>query len=1049
MIAGRVADRVVAVFGAGQGSGVLFGRRMVLTAQHVVDGSDVIEVIHPSSRRPVRCEVLWADESLDVAALRVESEVISAGRAAPLGWLRKGSIATRSPLSHCQIVGFPRTQRYGDLGEDLEYDQYRTTVLPMAGRMRDVLVCELDVPAADERGGGDSPLAGLSGAPVFAGAVLLGVVTQVPRGRSHLRIEGAPMEAVMAKSAERILWPGNFEQITDVHPEDESFEARYAKDLAAQYRKTEIFGIEELGRTESRWNLDTAYLSLEAETTPDMHQEAGSSAERIDTLLRGRPRTLLRGQAGAGKTTLVWWLAAHAANGSLNEDLAKLNGLVPFVVPMREVYARGGRFPAVSELLSAVRVLSENAPDGWAGRVLEAGRGLLLVDGLDEVPPLEREKARHWLCALLDRYPDTRCLATVRPDAVEKDWLHAERFEELTLLPMSDEDIEAFVTAWHNAARLECEYAYDTGRCGDERDLLISLEQDLVHQLGQNQALRDLARTPLLCAVICALHRRRRGLLPTTRWSLYRAALAMLLGGRDAGRGVAPDDITLDSDEQHVLLQRLAIWLIRTGRQQMSHEQASHQLDLAMRDMPQFRDRTTPDRVLRFLLERSGLLQERTDDAIQFIHRTFQDFLAAKEFNESGYVFELLRHASDPTWRDVIVLAVGHATRMDAQHVIEKLIEFGDAAEERERKWYLHLLAAQCVTSLLALNPEVMGVVRERVRRLMPPRSHPEGADVTSLGAWAVDLLPGPEGLQGGMAVYTVDALTRIRTAEARQRLHRYAAHSSVPNSVADCIVSGWQRQPAEEYAREVLAGSRIRSLAVVNSAQLAQLPHLGSISEVIVVGSYPVEELDAHLPVRDIEAIGLWHNQEIAHLDFLRQREHLRVLTVQECTALEHGEWLTVLGGLTSLERLTFHGDQVSALEILRAASGSPRLARLNLLMGSLRSLTDLAPLFHVRELTFVGLRDYADVMQVRRVFPNLTVLTLGLALDAVTSLDLTDLRHLPGLRVRLTGTVMTRPPIAGSYVFGARFEDHLHVFRAITEDEMNAVQVSDETAS
>lgn len=159
----------------------------------------------------------------------------------------------------------------------------------------------------------------------------------------------------------------------------------------------------------------------------------------------------------------------------------------------------------MSELLAAGRVSTDGQPDGWARRVLEARRGLLLVDGLDEVPAEEREEARRWLCALLDRYPGTRCLATVRPNAVEERWLRGDGFAELTLLPMRDDDIRAFVHAWHNAARLECR---------EEHELLTTLEQDLAHHLERNPALRDLARTPLLCAVICALHRRRRGCCP-------------------------------------------------------------------------------------------------------------------------------------------------------------------------------------------------------------------------------------------------------------------------------------------------------------------------------------------------------------------------------------------------------------------------------------------------------------------------------------------------------------------------------------------------------
>ncbi|WP_444971037.1 NACHT domain-containing protein [Streptomyces sp. SAI-25] len=157
-------------------------------------------------------------------------------------------------------------------------------------------------------------------------------------------------------------------------------------------------------------------------------------------LLTDRPRVLLRGEGGAGKTTLLWWLAAHASARTLADDLADdlaaLNGLAPFVVPLRTLRARGVTFPGPAELSSAAGLVIDTAPEGWAGRVLESGRALLLVDGLDEVPPEEREQAHTWLAQLLSRCPESRCVTTVRPLAVGPDWLRSEGFEELRLLPM-------------------------------------------------------------------------------------------------------------------------------------------------------------------------------------------------------------------------------------------------------------------------------------------------------------------------------------------------------------------------------------------------------------------------------------------------------------------------------------------------------------------------------------------------------------------------------------------------------------------------------------
>lgn len=106
------------------------------------------------------------------------------------------------------------------------------------------------------------------------------------------------------------------------------------------------------------------------------------------------------------------------------------------------------------------------------------------------------------------------------------------------------------------------------------------------------------------------------------------------------GHGAEPDD-------GRQLLQRIAIWLVRNGRVELSREQAVRQLELAMKGLRHVREQGTTEEVLTHLLNRSGLLQAPSTDSVQFIHRTFQDYLAAKEFQESDSLDELLKHVAE------------------------------------------------------------------------------------------------------------------------------------------------------------------------------------------------------------------------------------------------------------------------------------------------------------------------------------------------------------------------------------------------------------------
>ena len=69
-------------------------------------------------------------------------------------------------------------------------------------------------------------------------------------------------------------------------------------------------------------------------------------------------------------------------------------------------------------------------------------------------------------------------------------------------------------------------------RGGDAEELRARAD-DLIRVLETRRDLSRLATTPLLCAVVCALHRNSDGVLSEGRNALYRAALTMI--GRGSG----------------------------------------------------------------------------------------------------------------------------------------------------------------------------------------------------------------------------------------------------------------------------------------------------------------------------------------------------------------------------------------------------------------------------------------------------------------------------------------------------------------------------------
>jgi hypothetical protein len=188
------------------GSGYRVYKTAVLTAGHVVTGLPVrspaqviagyegagrCELRALSDRRWTRGSVLWRDESADVALIGLAGDVppLPPGGPAP----RWGRVDGMEPIA-VSAVGFPWAQERPDRVRDSEqlfgFIAPATTV--KAG------LCAVTVQTAAPAGRADgSPWAGMSGAALFAGPFLVGVVVIDPARFGTDRVVAAPIAPLL------------------------------------------------------------------------------------------------------------------------------------------------------------------------------------------------------------------------------------------------------------------------------------------------------------------------------------------------------------------------------------------------------------------------------------------------------------------------------------------------------------------------------------------------------------------------------------------------------------------------------------------------------------------------------------------------------------------------------------------------------------------------------------------------------------------------------------------------------------------------------------
>ncbi|MCT2590040.1 NACHT domain-containing protein [Streptomyces sp. N2-109] len=653
-------------------------------------------------------------------------------------------------------------------------------------------------------------------------------------------------------------------------PQDAEFEERYLRSIVGKYNRVTIYGIDLPNpNTPDNWPLDATYLSLGAEFDATEDPSPPEPVMPADRALAGQERVLLRGVAGSGKTTLVQWLAVSTARGQLPEELEPLRGRIPFVLPVRR-FARDG-FPNPDDFLTAVgHPLAAEAPEGWVVRVLAEERALLLIDGIDEAPEGRRDELRDQLRRVLRIYSGNFCLVTARPPAVGAEWLADEGFNELSLVPMTRDQVASFITAWHHAART------DEGK--DHRKL-DDYREKLVQSIPLYRELRGLATNPLMCGLICALNRDRSGSLPKGRRELYEAAMEMLLQRRDPERRVLyADEVSVQRAPRERLLRKLAYRMLVDQRPVLDEAAAVGEIARHLPAIPALARQGSPEEIFSHLLQRTGLLRAQQDGAVEFVHRTVQDYLAAKEAVERRAFGLLLEHAHEPEWEEVIRMAVAHARPSECAELLEGLIAPGYTGFQRNRR---RLLAAACLEHVTELDPETHARIRRETQNMVRPSNIAAARGLGWVGPIVLEMLPDPGTVSDDEAHRLAVTVTRINDDAAVHYLASLRDRSSLPLRAE--LARGWRNFDTERYADEVIRHLDPEGLyfPVTERVELAVLAKLGGRECVQIAGHFTVDELREGLVRERLTHLWLAYDLGAGGLEWLEAFPKLTTLRV------------------------------------------------------------------------------------------------------------------------------------------------------------------------
>ncbi|NQT17341.1 MAG: helix-turn-helix domain-containing protein [Planctomycetes bacterium] len=409
-------------------------------------------------------------------------------------------------------------------------------------------------------------------------------------------------------------------------------------------------------------------------------------------------RVILLGDPGAGKTTVLRFLANTYATST------EPDGEIPIYVRLPELC----RAMEVDEQVDPVRFVAragdKPGPD-LESALREALSDekrccLVLLDGLDEVGSEEqRERLIGCIDLLIDQYPRNRFAVTSRIVGFESSRWRTQGFSVFRIAGYSNGQLEESSRKWAKILPRS------------ENESVDDVAERLRTAIFANHRVRALARNPLILTILVLLNEARGGALPRRRVDLYQKVVDVFLDTWESNKQSADglgdvQGINLDAREFRWLLSDLSLAMQKAERTLAARWWLVDRMQGYLQEKLGFEPEEAKDacdRIIRYLVKRTGLIEARGPDQFGFSHRTLQEYFASLGVNDEadasssrdvtgclrGYYFH-------PQWSEVVRLVAAQLTPPLAESLISAILDDPDPIGRFLRRG--QLLALKCLS---------------------------------------------------------------------------------------------------------------------------------------------------------------------------------------------------------------------------------------------------------------------------------------------------------------------------------------------------------------
>lgn len=387
-------------------------------------------------------------------------------------------------------------------------------------------------------------------------------------------------------------------------------------------------------------------------------------------------KLMVLGKPGSGKTTFLKYVATQCNNGEFQANK------IPIFIQLKN-FAKDTRNND-SDLRLLNYISSELVGCGIEDSsvtetILNQGRALILLDGLDEVLEKDDDEVVDSIRKLVNCFRGNQFIITCRI-ATDKYRFVDENFTEIEIADFNPEQVEIFAKKWFFAA------------ARNDQEVAKTKSEAFFEHLNRqkNKAIRDLAVTPLLLNLTCLVFK-DTGSFPLKRYQLYKQGINILLERWDEFRHIERDEVYRNFSLTVKI--NLLIEVAKTNFKKDDYFFEQNNIEsLIIEHLKGLTNASTElvqleldsEVILKAIEAQHGLLVERARGIYSFSHLTFQEYFTARWFDNHTEWHNLVKHISKKRWREVFLLTTEMTKSADdLLRVMKQEIDTMIAAEEK------------------------------------------------------------------------------------------------------------------------------------------------------------------------------------------------------------------------------------------------------------------------------------------------------------------------------------------------------------------------------